>query len=365
MGESSLNEGNIDRDHLTLKKELKQERKGLDALNRLVFHPHFNKIISDINKLNIKLPDPINKGVDLQNYAFPQNGELITNIEDISQYKLNIKNGEDLAQSNFPIAAYDESINKYSTLQGEAYLASHSMVILGENDYIPMNFLTLYFYTRAKRIIEGECKIRYSNTPEIESQKDFIRDKLDFLENFVPDNSILLIDGPLIGGDVYTIMIHAINRFLSKNVIPIFFVKNSTSNLVTDHISDLKYKYNSDMHWSYTFLNKGERTNFFRYADRNNPKNAKIFCYLKAFDLSPQRVEFHVDIYQKYKKQIPAILDLIYYLLIVQGSKKNPQARPIAVAEAYAREALKLINIKQLMKKSGLVPTMNQERFGW
>jgi len=336
-----------------------------DALNTFIFHPNFKKTISDINSLNIKLPFPTIQDTNYQGYSFPGNGELITNIKDIGKIDLNPKNGVELINSKFPIAAYDESINKYSTLQGEAYLTSHSMVLMTEREYIPMNFLTLYFYTRAKSMISDDCKIRYSDSPQVASQKDYIIDKLKFLEKFVPEKTILFIDGPLIGGDVYTFMIRAINQFLDKNIIPIFFVKNSTSNVVTNSIPDFRNKYNSDMHWSYSFLKKGQRTNFFKYADKHNPLNAKIFCYIKAFDLSPQRIEMHVDTFTKYNQQIPLIMDLIYYLILVQGDIKNPQVRPIAISEAYAREALKLIDINKLMKNSGLIPTMNQERFAW
>jgi hypothetical protein len=161
-------------------------------------------------------------------------------------------------------------------------------------------------------------------------------------------------------------MIQAIDRFLAKKILPIFFVKNSESNLVTNNMVKLSYEFNSDMHWAFNFLKTGQRTNFFRYADAHNPDNAKIFCYLKCMDISPQRIEFPVKAYALYKDSINSILDLIYYLLIVQGDKKNPQVRPIAIAEKYAREALKLIDLKKLMRSSGLVPTMNEGRgFAW
>ena len=96
-----------------------------------------------------------------------------------------------------------------------------------------------------------------------------------------------------------------------------------------------------------------------------NAQNAKVFCYIKPFEVSPQRVEFHVNTYQNYKDFIDSVLDLIYYLLILQGDIKNPQVRSIAVAEKFARETIHLINLESIMKFSGLVPTMNQERFGW
>ena len=71
----------------------------------------------------------------------------------------------------------------------------------------------------------------------------------------------------------------------------------------------------------------------------------------------------------KYSKlgqcQIFSLMDLVYFLLLVQGDLKNPQIRSISIAEKYARSTLKLIDINKMMKNSGMMPTMNQERFGW
>ena len=47
------------------------------------------------------------------------------------------------------------------------------------------------------------------------------------------------------------------DALLKKNVIPIFVVKNSNSNMVTENIPELKGKFNSDMHWAYTFQKAG------------------------------------------------------------------------------------------------------------
>ncbi len=196
------------------------------------------------------------------------------------------------------------------------------------------------------------------------SKKDYIEDKIDFLLSTAPKKSILFIDGPLIGGDVYTYMIRAINKFLENNIIPIFFVKNSSSNLVVDNTPELRSIYNSDMHWAYKFLRNGYRTTFFKYVDRHEKKNAKIFCYLKPFDVSPQRVEFHIATYEQYNDIINDIIELAYYLILVQGDLKNPQVRPIAIAEKFARETIHLIDINKIMRTSGAIPTMNQERFG-
>ena len=44
------------------------------------------------------------------------------------------------------------------------------------------------------------------------------------------------------------------------------------------------------------------------------------------------------------------------------GDKKNPQVRPIAIAEKFARQTRKFTNVQKLIKDSGLIPTMNEER---
>jgi len=337
-----------------------------DIANKLIIHSSFKETIEDINKKNIKIPrNSTNENLDYYNYVYPPNGKLLTIIDDLNTISLNPKAGEQIANGNRPIMAYDESINRFSSLEGSAFLTSHSLVINGEKDFVPSNKITLYFYTRSKDISSDTKYIKYSKDPESDSKKDFVLDKIDFLKENTTKNTILLVDGPLIGGDWYTHMIEAVNKFQDNNIIPIFFVKNSNSNLVTDEVKELKNKYNSDMHWSFNYLRHGERTNFFRYADRKNKKNAKIFCYLKSFNVSPQRVEFHRNTFKKYREQIPDLLDLIYYLILVQGNRKNPQVRPIAIAEKYARATINLFNLQKMMKDVGVVPTINQERFAW
>jgi len=337
-----------------------------NLMNKLILDSSFEETIEDINKKNIKIPrESTNEKLDYYNYIYPPNGKLLTVIDDIKSINLDPKKGEEIAQSERPIMAYDESINKFSSLEGTAFLASHSLVITGEYDFIPSNKITLYFYTKSKDIAEDASNIIHSEDPKSDSKENFVMDKINFLKQNATENTILLIDGPLIGGDWYIHMMDAIDEFLDKNIIPIFFVKNSNSNLVTDEIEELNNKYNSDMHWSYNYLDQGERTNFFRYADRKNTKNAKIFCYLKSFNVSPQRVEFHVDTFKKYRDQIPELMDLIYYLILVQGDTKNPQVRPISIAEKYARTTLDLFDLSNIMKEVGIVPTINQERFAW
>jgi len=335
-------------------------------LNKIYIHPKFRETIEDINKLNIKLPQhPVGEELDFRLYTFPPGGELVSNIEEIKKYTLNPKNGEKLIADSIILSAYDESINKFSALEGTAYMTAHSLVIHYNREYLPSNLLTFYFYTRSRMYTSASKLIKYSSDPETDSKKDYVNDRNSFILDYTPENSIIFIDGPLIGGQISGYTVDLNNKLLEKNIIPIFFVKNTSSNLVTDNVKELKGKFNSDMHWAYKFLKRGERTNFFRYIDKNNPKNAKIFCYLKPFNVSPQRIEFHNKTFEKYQDIIKDLIDLIYYLILVQGDIKNPQIRSIAIAEKYARDVLQLMDLTKIMMSTGIMPTINQERFAW
>lgn len=338
--------------------------KLLFDLNKVIVHPLLEETIKEISLSGATLadftPNILLQPEELHFLA----GELVIPDGPIQKVQMDASIGCNYLNTKKTIAAYDESIGKIASLEGIGYSTSHSLVLTSASNYIPVNYLTFYFYSRSKELVDKSKYIKYSVEPEIDSKKDYIRDRINFLEKTVPENSILFIDGPLIGGDVYTFMIGSIDSFHKKNIVPIFFVKNSSSNLVTDNTIELKDKFNSDLHWSYQILKSGERTNFFIYRDKVNPVNAKSFCYLKAFSLSPQRVEMHLSTYLKYSNQIENIMDLVYYLLIVQGDLYNPQVRPIAIAEKFARETLKLVDIFSLMKMAGVTPTMNQIRFG-
>ncbi|AKB85993.1 hypothetical protein MCMEM_1940 [Methanococcoides methylutens MM1] len=332
--------------------------------SKLLLHPSFEKTVLAVNKLKITLPSiPSNVDLDFNLYKFPNNAQLLTNIEDIKAYNLNPKNGEQFLKNRYKICAYDESIQKSKALEGSAYLTSHSLVIHGEDDYVSSNYLTFYFYTRSSELCKKSDYIRLSENTEADFKADYAKDRSAFLIENTPTSAILFVDGPLIGGQVSSYTIDTNNKLLSNNIVPIFFVKNSDSNLVVENIKEIKNKYNSDLHWAYSFLKNGQRTSFFKYVDKHNSNNAKIFCYLKAFNGSPQRVEFHLNTFDKFKDIIPELMDLIYYLLLVQGNLKNPQVRSIAIAEAYARSTLRLFDLTKIMKDLGITPTINEERF--
>lgn len=341
-------------------------------LNTLIIHPDFYEVLSSLNKEKIVFPSKNEiSSIDLSTEVVSENGKLSL-IEDFSSINLDPKNGEYYCNT-VKLLGYDESFIRYPALEGVGFFTSHSLVLHDVTDYIPSNFITLYFYTRSNLLLKKSDYFKKcddippesdeeskSESFEVAFKQDYATDRHDFLIERVPENSLLFIDGPLIGGQISKYSYELNRDLLKKNIIPIFFVKNSNSNLVTFNISNLKGNFNSDLHWSNSILKPGQRTNLFHY--KLHEKFSKIFCYLKSYELSPQRIEFHPDTYKKYPDEIPKILDLIYYLILVQGDFKNPQVRTIAIAEKYARATIKLLSGHQMLKSSSLVPTMNENR---
>ena len=235
-------------------------------VKRLILHPSFYKTIEELSKLNVALPyKPISEGRDLDAYFYPGDGKL-SSVEKPEKIALDARLGQNIAQSGQLLLAYDESINKFLGLEGTGYVTTHALVTHGKADFIPAVFLTFYFYTRSNLLTEKSTYIRYSDKPEETSTRDYTTDRSTFLLKTVPDNSILFVDGPLIGGQVshYTTSLN--EHLLKRNVVPIFIVKNSASNLVSDNHAAVRGKFNSDMHWAYKLLRPGERTRFFKYV---------------------------------------------------------------------------------------------------
>jgi hypothetical protein len=337
------------------------QNKGI--LNKLLLHPKFIITINEIKKVNITIQaTPKESKYDFSKTTFPPNGKLGA-LEEIKAIDLNAADG--LRKSReLDFTGYDESILNYMTLEGDATFTAHSLVIASKEEYIPVNFLSFYFYTRSKKLKDEYPLLTHSEDTVSDSNRHYVTDRSEFLNQWSLDGSVSFIDGPLIGGNMTSYTLELVENLHKHGITPLFIVKNSDSNLVTDNIDELKNKFHSDMHWAYKFLSEGQRTNFFLYTDQYNKNNAKVFCYLKAFNLSPQRIEMHVDTYLKNKEQINSLMDLTYYLFLAHGDKKNPQVRSIAIAEKFARDILKLTDTYNIMRSSGLVPTMNQVRFG-
>lgn len=342
--------------------------------SKLILHESFNKTIAALKSSRIRLPqDPEPFKFDLTTIEKYESIGRVEPIGKMGAIKLDGKIGCDICQERLTgkdraaIAAYDESIAKFYALEGAAYFTSHCVVFLEKSLYAPINQLTMYFYTKSQEIHERSPFIRLSDNIATDSELDYYNDRIQLLKSALLDNeldnSILLIDGPLIAGDAYTSYIEEYQKFTDRGILPIFFVKNSDSSLVINNDETMKKKYNSDLHWSNNILKPGTATNFFKYIDPYNERNTKTFCYLKAFDCtSPVRIEIPTSAYVKNERSLSSVLNLIYYLILVQGDRRNPQARPIAVAEKYARSTLKLVNFEKLMRSSGLQPTMNENR---
>lgn len=330
---------------------------------RLIIHPDFYKTIDAIENSKFSLfRTSTQTNFDFDPFTYPSDDNLLTKIEDIDFKNLDIQNGQQMIYKFPMIVGYDESIYIFPGLEGSSCLTTHCLILHGANEYLPIVMPTYYFYTRSKTYFANNSVIRYTNEVEEEMKKDYTKDRLKFLMDNVPNNSIVFIDGPLIGGNL-SYATRELNRgLLNKGALPVFFVKNSNSNLVTDNDSDLRDRYNSDMDWAHKNFKLGQRSPFFKYIDQNNKENGKIFAYFKTSSLTVQRVEFDINTFEENRFHINDVMDLSYYLLNVQGNDKNPQIRTIAIAEKYSREVLKYLKNSELRMFS-FTPTMNTIRF--
>jgi len=351
--------------------DLKMEK--ISMQNKFILHPQFKDRVSSLrNKVEFTsiIPSSLNVSTDTTQY---QCSAKLSSIGPVKSELLNPKRGKDFLDK-IRCMAYDESIDQFQALEGSGYVTCHSLVSVENEDYVSANCLSFAFYTRSKILLDQNSTIKgvdesykmgFNNEDPIEAsyKNDYYKERNVFILKNCPDDSLLLIDGPLISGVKTVFSIQLNDKLLERLVIPIFIVKNSTSNLVVDQTAELTGKYNSDLHWANTLLKEGERTNFFVYTDDNNEKISKVFCYIKPFEnQSPQRIELHEDTYDKYTDLIPLVMDLIYYFYLDQGPGMNVQVRPIVIAEMYARETKKMFNIKKIMRESNIQATMNQTR---
>lgn len=332
--------------------------------SKLIIHKDFKKSIEEIKRGSIFLGE-LGSGVynPEAEYDLEFGDFEIEGITEMKAIKLDPRNGQLINKGLSNVVAYDESILKFSSLEGDGVLTSHTIVKLALSDYLPSSYITFHFYTRSEKIANGNKTIRYSDNPSDSINEDYSNERSQFLLENVPRGSILLIDGPLIGKNLSAQTVKMNNLLLQNDVFPIFVVKNSSSNLVTNKVSTIKNDFNSDLHWASKFLQPGQRTNFFLYKDKNNRNLAKQFCYIKSFNKSPQRVEIHPLTYDKFKNDVQNLMDLLYYYFIVNGNGKNQQARPIVIAEKFSRKTLAMFDLRAIIKYTGLTPTVNEERF--
>lgn len=255
---------------------------------------------------------------------------------------------------NLPIIGFDESILEYKCLEGDFKATAFCFVTGIDEIYNPAILLDLRFMSKIQATEELE-KIRLDSSNIYAFEEFYHKTRLGFISDLKIENSLIFIDGPIFSGR------HTDFNFKMFNTNPsndfIFFVKNSQSDGVI-RLLNLS-SYNSDLHWAYKRLNVFERSPIFMYSSHNREK---LFCYIKvAENYSPIRVETPFDGTDFFTQKNTWVN--IFKNIIAQMPSKNIQPRSIAIAERYAREALKTSNIYSHLVKSGYIATMNEQRF--
>jgi hypothetical protein len=267
------------------------------------------------------------------------------------------------------IYGYDESLQNYKALEGELLFLSCATIKV-ENEYRFNLSVVPYFLTCMRKFKNSVSNdICFTENIGEERNRIIVTSKIESILKSVEPHSIILIDGPLIGENASYFMVTRDDELRKKECIPLYFVKNSDSKLVVQGIEEISpqisQEFNSDFHWAACQLPTGSRSAFFKYTeDKPSTRNSKVFSYVKPIYGFPERVEMHTLTYEKYHSLMPQIMDLLAYFYVVQGDRFNPQVRPIAIAEKYAREGLKILNIPALLARLGFRPTINQVRFG-
>lgn len=266
--------------------------------------------------------------------------------------------------TDWNVYAYDESVQNYRALEGDLLFCSSATIKIEDKYHFNLSVLP-YFLTGMKKFKDSVGEdVRFAENIAEERNLIMINAKTESILESVEPHSIVLIDGPLLGGNVSGYLEDMDDALRKKDCIPLYFVKNSDSRLVIDTNENLSTEFNSDFHWTACYLRTGSRSPFFKYTERNVRRHSKVFTYMKALFGFPQRVEMCTSTYEKYTSLMPSLINLLAYFYIAQGDYSNPQVRPIAVAEKYAREGIKILNIPALLSKLGFRPTINQVRFG-
>lgn len=262
------------------------------------------------------------------------------------------------------IFAYDESIQDYRALEGDLLFCSSATMKI-EDEYRFNLSVSPYFLTAMKKFKNSKNEdIRFSEN--IGEERNFIltNAKTSSILSSVEPHSIVMVDGPLLGGNVSGYILKMDKELREKDCIPLYFVKNSDSKMIINTDKELADEFNSDFHWAACRLEPGSRSAFYKYTEELDIRHSKVFTYIKALYGFAERIEMHPMTYEKYHYLMPSMLSLLSYFYIAQGDRTNPQVRPIAIAEKYAREGLRVLNIPALLSKLGFKPTINQVRFG-
>src|SRR3972149_2988582 len=183
----------------------------ISLLNHFILHPKFKERVEAIKKDVYLPPIPSQTNISKDDY-FPQGKGKLSLEEEFEEKDLDAIRGKELL-NKFKILGYDESIDKFQALEGSGYLTCHSLIMIDDEDYLASTCLSFNFYTRSKVPLEENSTIRDARKAgEIESDSSDENDKIEavfkadyaidrnkFILRNNPGNSILFIDGPLIG----------------------------------------------------------------------------------------------------------------------------------------------------------------------
>jgi len=270
------------------------DQKKIDDINRVIVQDQFHEQLEAIRQINLNF----RQRPSITEQEFPpdvlSSQALLNQIEPVMIHDCDARNGMEYAKSIL-FSGYDESKAKFLALEGEAQLTTHVVTQVIKAEIVPTCKVSFYFYSKSSLLEQQSNYVKYSNDITSDSNLDYIHDRNELLVSSVFGDSVLFIDGPLIGGNISGYNLRLVGLLHQKNILPVFIVKNSESSLVIDNSPEFRGKYNSDLHWAYSVLKPGQRSALFQYTDQINHSNSKVFCYIKPFyRVTTQRIEFSV-----------------------------------------------------------------------
>ena len=161
--------------------------------SELIVDDSCDTVIKDLRKLNIRLPGA----------SYFSGGEIdfdlgseyrLTPLEDENVYALNAKNGMDeISEINRSVCAYGESIATYSALEGKAVMTSHALVYMRPDQYIPITYLTLNFYTQSDKILSAAKKSAIkTDNPDRQAAIDRAFGKMNLIKKYCIDYLMMI-----------------------------------------------------------------------------------------------------------------------------------------------------------------------------
>ena len=327
---------------------------------RVIFSENYKATINSIKLINNSYS---NKASIVKSYSDTIDLSMDSEIRILKKHDKKVKFSQVNLKPTEILSAYDESILELNSLEGKVRCIAHSAVIQNKTEYLPAAYVTLKFFTKSD-LITGKATefsdIIRSDDIGKELSKEYIKEREFFLSKAAPNNSIIFIDGSMFSGAATSGNFILIKHLLDKNCLPIFFVKNSESTIITEKFP-FANGYNSDLHWAFVSLKQGEVSPVFAYTSKEG--RSKAMCFMKVFNgRSPVRIEFPLKEFEE-GRYGEDVFDMIYYQFLANGSSTNLQPRIIQISEIYAREVLKSTNLYSEIERMGLTKSMNEERW--